>query len=214
WLENYTSTSGTWWVSIPNGIKAKNSIIIQMAIYPKNINLFGTTSSGKIIVGEAPQLSPSYGEYDSGFSVFPFYDDFAGTSLSNKWTIFDTGGGKISVKNGLIIFPINIYSYYNSHGRYSQSQPYVGVYASVTPITSTGMVLETLVQPIGSNPSQGYNDYSTFLGYGTIKSSIAPSYGFSGNFWGAGNNQSFIAIWSGNTNYRSSGLGVLSQAYD
>jgi len=214
WLENYTNTSATWWVSIPNGIKAKSSITIQMAIYPKNTNLFGTTSSGKIIVGEAPQLSPVYGEYDSGFSVFPFYDDFAGSSLSSKWTEFDTGpappgpappgpapppAGTISVNNGLIISP-------------SPPPPpagnYVGVYASVTPITSTGMVLETLVQPEGSNPSQNYNDYSTFLGYGTTPSSIAPSYGFSGNFWGYGNNESFIAMWSNNYYY------YLSQAYD
>ncbi|MFP3417731.1 MAG: hypothetical protein RXO71_05580 [Nitrososphaeria archaeon] len=210
WLENYTNTSATWWVSIPNGIKAKSSITIQMAIYPKNTNLFGTTSSGKIIVGEAPQLSPVYGEYDSGFSVFPFYDDFAGSSLSSKWTEFDTVAGTISVNNGLIISP-------------SPPPPpppppsppppppsgnYVGVYASVTPITSTGMVLETLVQPEGSNPSQNYNDYSTFLGYGTTTSSTAPSNGFSGDFWGSGNNKSFIIMWS------NSHAQYLSQAYD
>ena len=199
WLENYTTTSATWWVSIPNGIKAKSSITIQMAIYPKNTNLFGKTSSGKIIVGEAPQLSPVYGEYDSGFSVFPFYDDFAGRTLSSNWAKFDTRVGSISVNNGLIISPSYNYLGY-----------YIGVYASVTPITSTGMVLETLVQPEGSNPSQGYNDYSTFLGYGTTPSSIAPSFGFSGNFWGYGNNESFIAVWS--KNYPP--LSYLSQAYD
>jgi len=199
WLENYTTTSATWWISIPNGIKAKSSITIQMAIYPKNTNLFGKTSSGKIVVGEAPQLSSTYGKYDSGFSVFPFYDDFAGRTLSSNWAKFDTRVGSISVNNGLIISPSHNYPGY-----------YIGVYASVTPITSTGMVLETLVQPEGSNPSQGYNDYSTFLGYGTTPSSIAPSYGFSGNFWGYGNNESFIAIWS--NNYPP--LSYLSQAYD
>jgi len=199
WLENYTTTSATWWISIPNGIKAKSSITIQMAIYPKNTNLFGKTSSGKIVVGEAPQLSSTYGKYDSGFSVFPFYDDFAGRTLSSNWAKFDTRVGSISVNNGLIISPS-----YNNYGYY------IGVYASVTPITSTGMVLETLVQPEGSNPSQGYNDYSTFLGYGTTPSSIAPSFGFSGNFWGDGNNESFIAVWS--NNYPP--LSYLSQAYD
>ena len=199
WLENYTTTSATWWVSIPNGIKAKSSITIQMAIYPKNTNLFGKTSSGKIVVGEAPQLSSTYGKYDSGFSVFPFYDDFAGRTLSSNWAKFDTRVGSISVNNGLIISPSHNYPGY-----------YIGVYASVTPITSTGMVLETLVQPEGSNPSQGYNDYSTFLGYGTTPSSIAPSNGSSGNFWGDGNNESFIAMWS--NNYPP--LSYLSQAYD
>jgi len=47
--------------------------------------------------GEAPQLSPTYAEYDNGVSVFPFYDNFAGTTLSSKWTV---SGITYTVNNG------------------------------------------------------------------------------------------------------------------
>ena len=49
-------------------------------------------------VGEAPQLSPSYGEYDNGASVFNNYWNFAGTSLPTGWT---NTGITYSVNNGI-----------------------------------------------------------------------------------------------------------------
>ena len=51
----------------------------------KTTNLL--SNSGTSGIGEAPQLSPTYAEYDDGASVFSFYDNFAGTSLNtSKWT--------------------------------------------------------------------------------------------------------------------------------
>ncbi|MGC8557611.1 MAG: hypothetical protein ACP5NC_01275 [Nitrososphaeria archaeon] len=184
WLESYSSSSATWWISLPNGIAAQSSITVTMDLYPKNTNLF-SQYTGK--VGEAPQLSSSYGKYDDGANVFNFYDNFAGTNLNPKWTVFDNnnGVGSVSVNNGLTIKPTTTNGYY------------IGVYSSIKSITSTGMILETLVKPNGK-PSNGYNDYSTFLGYGTTTNSIAPAYGYSGNFWGARNTYSFIALWQGN----------------
>ncbi|MGC8580714.1 MAG: hypothetical protein ACP5MB_11780, partial [bacterium] len=72
------------------------SITIYMGFAPITENLL----NGKT-VGEAPQLSPTYGQYDDGASVFNFYDNFAGTSLNtNKWSVVGSGG---SVNNGLSI---------------------------------------------------------------------------------------------------------------
>jgi len=55
-------------------------------------------------VGEAPQLSSTYGQYDNGNYVFLFYDNFAGTSLNtSKWNEGYNTGGSITVHNGLTI---------------------------------------------------------------------------------------------------------------
>jgi len=59
------------------------------------------SSSGP--TGEAPQLSPSYGQYDDGASVFSFYDNFAGTSLNTNIWIAVTTGGSVTVNNGVTI---------------------------------------------------------------------------------------------------------------
>ncbi len=62
WLENGNSNTGTstYWVSIPNGLPANSTTVIFFGLADKSINLF----DGKII-GEAPQLSPIYGQYDN-----------------------------------------------------------------------------------------------------------------------------------------------------
>ena len=66
---------------------------INMVFAPKTTNLFNG-----VTVGEAPQLSPYYGEYDNGVNVFNFYDNFAGTQLSGKWI---THNVNYVVSNGL-----------------------------------------------------------------------------------------------------------------
>jgi hypothetical protein len=54
--------------------------------------------------GEAPTISGTYGQYDNGANVFTFYDNFAGTSLSAKWTTIKSGSGvSVSVNNGLTV---------------------------------------------------------------------------------------------------------------
>jgi len=61
WIESgasNTSTSTVYWVNLPNGIPASNSITIYMTFMPTNV----MSSSGP--TGEASQLSPTYGEYD------------------------------------------------------------------------------------------------------------------------------------------------------
>jgi len=54
--------------------------------------------------GEAPSLSGTYGQYDNGANVFTFYDNFAGNSLSGKWTTIKSGSGvSVTVNNGLTV---------------------------------------------------------------------------------------------------------------
>jgi len=93
WLESISSTtnSANIWVKIPSSIPAY-SIYQLFMLQDSNLSMDGG------YWGEAPQLSSTYGQYDNGASIFNFYDNFAGTSLSSKWV---PNGANYTVNNGL-----------------------------------------------------------------------------------------------------------------
>jgi hypothetical protein len=53
------------------------------------------------VTGAQPKATSTYGQYDNGANVFNFYDNFAGTTLSSKWTIVSSP--TITVNNGLTL---------------------------------------------------------------------------------------------------------------
>jgi hypothetical protein len=67
WLENYTSTNGLWWLKIA-AILGGSSETVYVGFAPTSVSLFNTVNNG-----EAPQLSPTYAEYDDGANVFLAY---------------------------------------------------------------------------------------------------------------------------------------------
>ena len=89
WIESYsgsttpnTATSVTVWVNLPNGIGAGSSITIYLVFEPTSVDFDG------LYLGEAPQLSPSYGQFDNGAFIFPEYNN--GTNL---FPLSQTGTG-------------------------------------------------------------------------------------------------------------------------
>ncbi len=96
WIEANASSTAThtiYWVNLPNGIGASSSVTIYMNFMPSSV----MSSAGP--TGEAPELSPSYGEYDNGPNVFPaLYANFAGTACPSGWTCSGT-----SQNNGISI---------------------------------------------------------------------------------------------------------------
>lgn len=73
WLESGNSNNSpntVYWLKI-NSIPAGSNVTILMDLYPITDNVFNRTSTG-----EAPTLSPQYGEYDDGHNVFVTYGDF------------------------------------------------------------------------------------------------------------------------------------------
>jgi hypothetical protein len=97
WLESgnsNTSTNTTYWLKLAQEIPAQSSITIYMGFANMTTNLFNNLSTG-----EAPQLSPTYAQYDDGTGMFNFYDNFAGSSLNtNNWYI--VSGMNYTVNNG------------------------------------------------------------------------------------------------------------------
>ncbi|MCL5017640.1 MAG: DUF2341 domain-containing protein [Candidatus Parvarchaeota archaeon] len=91
WLENYTSTHAIWWVKLTSSIPAGSKQTIYMGFAPTSTNLFNTNN-----IGEAPQLSSTYAEYDDGKDVFSVYYDFVNTSEAAGWY-----GENYIIDNGL-----------------------------------------------------------------------------------------------------------------
>lgn len=103
-IGNYLTFNGFSGVVCPTWGESSNSIWINTIVCSPNgmnngilyIGLQASTSNtyfGNAIanVGEAPQLSPSYAEYDNGANVFTEYCNFASAECS--WLSHTTGGG-------------------------------------------------------------------------------------------------------------------------
>jgi hypothetical protein len=96
WLEQYHSGYAIWWIKIGN-IPSSSSITIYMGFASKATNLFNGNT-----IGEAPQLSSTYAEYDDGANVFNNYWNFAGTRLPSGISSV-TSDGSVIVNNGVIL---------------------------------------------------------------------------------------------------------------
>ena len=99
----YTSNDIVYWLKIKNGIGAQNSLELFMGFAGNVVSSSNDLLNAKL-TGEAPQLSPSYGEYDDGANVFELYDNFTGTALNtSKWKEGIGAYGSLSVDNGLTL---------------------------------------------------------------------------------------------------------------
>jgi len=96
WIESNNSGTLNVWLKLAKGIPASSNIIVYMGFASPNINLL--SSSGTTGIGEAPQLSSTYAQYDDGSSVFNNYWNFIGTSLPSGWQTTNPG---YSINDGL-----------------------------------------------------------------------------------------------------------------
>jgi hypothetical protein len=167
WVESgtSTSTSATIWVVLPNGLGANSSMILYMVITP-NQEFDG------VYAGQAPQLSSIYAQYDNGASVFPFYENFAGTSLNAKWTAFGTLTSTV-VSNGLSLTGVSS----KGGGYYAQfnNLPSGQFLESLVERTSGTTVLHLgFSQSTTEQLTNGFleNGYSSAIGNATSTSNI------------------------------------------
>ncbi|MGC8652312.1 MAG: DUF2341 domain-containing protein [Candidatus Micrarchaeia archaeon] len=80
WIESNINGKLITWVRIKN---TTTSFYLGFASQSTNL----LSSSGTTGIGEAPQLSGTYAEYDDGSSVFPYYQRFGGlSSLPSGWS--------------------------------------------------------------------------------------------------------------------------------
>ncbi len=103
WIESGNSnqaTNTTYWLKLNSGVGAGVTLTIYVGFASQSRNLFNSQTTG-----EAPTLSPTYGQYDDGEQVFQYYDNFAGNTLDANWTLAAGPGatGTVSVDNGLTV---------------------------------------------------------------------------------------------------------------
>ncbi len=100
WIESNSSGNLTIWLAISAGIPASTNETVYMGLSNNTTNMLNNS-----INGEAPQLSPTYAEYDDGAEVFPLgYLNFARTNLGTLTPANFCGGnvtGTASVNNTL-----------------------------------------------------------------------------------------------------------------
>ncbi len=80
WLEANalnTAANSLYWLKFPDAFFGEGRITVYMGFAATNINRFNLTD------GEAPQLSATYGQYDSGANVFLAYANGTDNSLLN-----------------------------------------------------------------------------------------------------------------------------------
>ncbi len=103
WLESGNSNlsqRSVYWIQLPEGMPASKVVNIYMGFAAKETNLFDGKNTG-----EAPGLSPTYGQYDNGGNVFPHYANFAENSLPPGWYsgFTEPGHGEVRVNNGVLL---------------------------------------------------------------------------------------------------------------
>ena len=138
WIESNASNSSTHTVVILNlshGIAANSNVSVYMNFMTYNVMI--NTSS---YTGEAPQLSPIYGEYDNGKKVFYYYNNFKNTTdlSGTSYTYPFTYANAIS-SDGLTIN-------YDGYANYVYASPIITPSNNVTVDVSANMPAPTSTQ--------------------------------------------------------------------
>ncbi len=154
WLESRTGQYAVWWIKI-GSIPASSSFTVYMGFASKDANLFN-----KITIGEAPELSTTYGEYDDGADIFNYYTNFTGPSLPSGWVAYYiNSGATLTVNDGL-----NLTASYSVKGR---TETFDQVLVYFTTSDSTNEVFDAYRAPTS------YGGSCTLLGWTTGSPTIA-----------------------------------------
>lgn len=147
WLESGNSNFATdtvYWLELAGGIPAGSNLVVYMGFAQPSVNLLNAQTTG-----EAPNISPTYGQYDTGPAVFPYYQAWGGLSvLPDGWTI--TGQAKAS--------------FLSTHATFTDSDTSAGGNDGVTssaPAMATSF--PSIVEYYG-NQYLGSGGYSTIFG--------------------------------------------------
>jgi len=216
WYEGQENFNGTycdvWWLNLSNGIPANSNVTIYMYIGNSSDNYY---SQYYPYVGEAPQLSSTYGQYDNGNYVFLFYDNFAGKNINKrKWASFTGGSGaSITVNNGITINGSSSYAGLITLAGFNPTSTIADIY--VIYASSKWPVISMTIG--NSASSNGYfsllsgESYSYY--FGSYSNGINGNEGFRWNYpaiLSEGWQSSSLQIYGSNYTYTSKGFTTYS----
>lgn len=106
WLQqgnSNTYSNGLIWISLPASIAASTNAVnvISIGFAPISTTLMNGNN-----IGEAPELSTNYAQYDTGANVFQWYQNFEGNTLPSGWATSNTDNGNgniIAINNGFTV---------------------------------------------------------------------------------------------------------------
>ena len=159
WCESGCSNmanKSVFWIKLTSSIPANTTIYPIMVFEP-------LTNYDANYAGEAPQLSPTYAEYDDGANVFNYYENFAGSGLPSGWQELTSSGDTYTWDNG-ISFTNNGHGDYISIGTTSAVSPAGILELGITSGSNARPTIElatTDTQVEGGQPIYMYED-----GYG------------------------------------------------
>jgi hypothetical protein len=177
WIESNDSGKLITWVKTVS-IPASSHIQVYLGFASKSTNIL--SSIGTSGIGEAPQLSPSYAEYDDGASVFNNYWNFAGTSAPTGWVI----SAGASVNNGLVLSADTATVYDNYYSTSAFSPPLITEFYTNLPASTSYNFISGMINS-GVTDTVGFYEYTGIAGgYGIAvnggTSTTNPATGFSG----------------------------------
>ncbi|MGC8580717.1 MAG: hypothetical protein ACP5MB_11795, partial [bacterium] len=171
----------TIWLNITN-----TTTQVELDIFNSTTNTL--SSSGTTGIGEAPQLSSTYAQYDDGASVFNNYWNFAGTTMPSGWS---TESG-LTVNNGLTFSNVGFHDIYTTSS-----------FATPIVIEGYGEATSTYTYQIvnfgASSTPSGAN--FQFMGIGTTTPSYRYNIGSAGGTSGSPSLNTFYVF----TNYITNG---------
>ena len=176
WIESGASSSATntvTWVNLASNTLGAtggaNTLTIYMNFLPNN----SPVTSG--YTGYAPQLycasgcfQTSYAQYDTGATVFNFYDNFVGTALPSN-LVSKIAGGSYTVSNGITLNGGSGYVFIIGNTLLTPPQISETLFSTVPPsgATTVSSVGLTTTQNIGADNGAPYVGYSVEYFSGT-----------------------------------------------
>ena len=157
-----------------NNIPANSSTTVDLIFLNKSVNTL--SSSGSSGIGEAPELSSTYAEYDDGAGVFNNYWNFNGTSLPSGWI---NNGMTVKVNDGVTLTPDeNTADWSRETITYANTNFYGQSYIleSYTKIITLGNSDIDPALIFNSNSETAYNDNYTIVDSGIDLSGSTPTY--------------------------------------
>jgi hypothetical protein len=170
------STQTTLWLRLSEVINRT----VYLVVYPKNTSFLGPTG----YLGEAPQLSPIYGEFDNGPRVFSLYSNFRGNSLNRSIWAWQGATANYTINNSLYLGD-NQWGGLLSESVFNASNYAPGFYLNFS-------------ADVDTNIAVGTNLHVRLLG-GSSHYFIGNAYGFTnGSFVGTGG-FGFFSLWTNST---------------
>ncbi len=184
WLMGINSGDAEYWIKVPP-VPGHGSDQLRVYVFGRN-----TSVMNGVTVGEAPELSSVYAEYDNGYIIFGSptgdsgYFNFAGTSLDPDLNVISGGFGYPS---GSYIIDNGLYLIGNTNG--TPDFEAIGTAGSVSNSAMMGWGFST------TNNSQGYGLGLNGPDLGGYSDNIVP-----------GNSTTPTILHTGNTSYTTTTL--------